>query len=70
MDEYARSVGRGVPGWPGVRSEPGRFGATSFRYGRREIGHLHQDRVADLPVTGKMREEILSGAAPARTGQG
>ena len=46
--------------WPGVTSEPGRFGATSFRYGKREIGHIHHDRIADLPVTTEMREDILT----------
>jgi hypothetical protein len=43
-----------------VTSEPGRFGATSFHYGKREIGHIHHDRIADLPVTSKMREDILA----------
>jgi hypothetical protein len=46
--------------WPGVTSEPGSFGATSFRYGKREIGHIHHDRIADLPVTTEMREDILT----------
>ena len=56
--------------WPGVTSEPGRFGATSFRYGKREIGHIHHDRIADLPVTTEMREDILARdrARPHRAG--
>jgi len=56
--------------WPGVSSEPGRFGATSFRYGKREIGHVHRDRIADLPVTREMREDILARgrARPHRAG--
>ena len=53
-------VEREVLRWPGVTSEPGRFGATSFRYGKREIGHIHRDRIADLPVTTEMREDILA----------
>jgi hypothetical protein len=63
-------VEREVLKWPGVTSEPGRFGATSFRYGKREIGHIHHDRVADLPVTSQMREEILARgrARPHRAG--
>ena len=48
-------VEREVVSWPGVTSKPGRFGATSFRYGKREIGHIHHDRVADLPVTSQMQ---------------
>ena len=56
-------VEREVLRWPGVTSEPGRFGATSFRYGKREIGHIHHDRIADLPVTTEMREDLTRGRA-------
>ena len=70
MDTYISSVEREVLKWPGVTSEPGRFGAVAFRYGKREIGHIHRDRIADLPVTAEMREVILSEgrARPHRAG--
>ena len=70
MDRYISSVEREVLKWPGVTSEPGRFGAVAFRYGKREIGHIHRDRIADLPVTAEMREVILSEgrARPHRAG--
>jgi luciferase-like monooxygenase len=70
MDRNMLSIEREVLRWPGVTSEPGRFGATSFRYGKREIGHIHRDRIADLPVTTEMREIILSKgrARPHRAG--
>jgi hypothetical protein len=63
-------VEREVLSWPGVTSEPGRFGATSFRYGKREIGHIHHDQIADLPITSEMREDILARgrARPHRAG--
>ena len=35
-----------VTSWPGVHSEPGRFGALAFKLDRREIGHLHGDHAA------------------------
>jgi Family of unknown function (DUF5519) len=35
-----------VSGWPGVTAGPGTRGELSFNVGRREIGHLHGDRVA------------------------
>jgi hypothetical protein len=35
-----------VAAWPGVEMRPGRFGATAFVVGRREIGHLHGDHAA------------------------
>ncbi|HEY1539081.1 MAG TPA: luciferase family protein [Solirubrobacteraceae bacterium] len=34
-----------VTGWPGVEAGYGSRGEWSFRLGRREIGHLHGDRV-------------------------
>ncbi len=70
MDSSTSTIEREVLNWPGVTSEPGRFGATSFRYGKREIGHVHRDRIADLPVTQEMREQILSKgrARPHRAG--
>jgi hypothetical protein len=60
MDRNTLTIEREVLSWPGVTSVPGRFGATSFRYGKREIGHIHRDRIADLPVTSEMRKSILA----------
>jgi hypothetical protein len=34
-----------VTSWPGVEAGHGSRGEFSFRLGRREIGHLHGDRV-------------------------
>jgi hypothetical protein len=70
MDANVLTIEREVLSWPGVTSEPGRFGATSFRYGKREIGHVHRDRIADLPVTREMRDQILARgrARPHRAG--
>ena len=70
LDSSVATVEQEVLGWPGVVSAPGRFGAVAFRYGKREIGHIHRDRIADLPVTTEMREDILSKgrARPHRAG--
>jgi hypothetical protein len=35
-----------VTSWPGVEAGPGERGEFAFKVGRREIGHLHGDRVA------------------------
>jgi hypothetical protein len=35
-----------VTSWPGVEAGTGGRGEWSFRVGRKEIGHLHGDRVA------------------------
>ena len=69
-DELLAEVEREVLGWPGTTSESGRFHSVAFRYGKREIGHVHRDRIADLPVTPEMREEVLAKgrAKPHRAG--
>jgi hypothetical protein len=70
MDELLTEIEREVVGWPGTTSEPGRFASVAFRYGKREIGHVHRDRIADLPVTPEMREDLLARgrARPHRAG--
>lgn len=70
MDSNMVTIEQEVLRWPGVTSEPGRFGAVTFSYGKREIGHLHRDRIADLPVTPDVREDLLSKgrARPHRAG--
>ncbi len=49
-----------VTSWPGVQAGPGRFGAIQFRLGRRELGHLHGDRLADLPFPRRLRDELVA----------
>jgi hypothetical protein len=70
MDTNTTTIEQEVLSWPGVTSAPGRFGAIAFRYGKREIGHVHRDRMADLPVTPDVREELLTEgrARPHRAG--
>ena len=53
-----------VASWPGVETGPGRFGSLRFTIGRRELGHLHGDQIADLPLRpDAARELIASGEA-------
>ena len=55
-----------VASWPGVETAPHRFGGTEFRLGRRELGHLHGDRIADLPFPRRIRDDLIaSGRARA-----
>ncbi len=50
-----------VLSWPGVTEEPHRFGGMEFRFGKRELGHLHGDYLADLPFPVRVREELVQG---------
>jgi hypothetical protein len=49
-----------VASWPGVSVHPHRFGGREMRLGRRELGHLHGDTLADLPFTVRERDDLLS----------
>jgi Family of unknown function (DUF5519) len=46
--------------WPGITTGPGRFGAVTFLYGTREVGHLHGSSHADLPFPTKLRHELVA----------
>jgi hypothetical protein len=49
-----------VRGWPGAEVAAHRFGGIEFRYRRRELGHLHGDRFADLPVGRRVKDELIA----------
>lgn len=49
-----------VSEWEGVSVHPHRFGGTEFRIGSREIGHVHGDRLVDIPFPTKVRDEIVA----------
>ena len=42
----SRMITDEVTSWPGVDVDDGELGELSFKVGRREIGHLHGERVA------------------------
>src|SRR3712207_1876999 len=42
----SRRITDEVTSWPGVTAGPGSRGEFAFAVGRRQIGHLHGDRVA------------------------
>jgi hypothetical protein len=52
-------IRREVLRWPGVTEAPHRFGGVEFLLGRRELGHLHGDRLADLPFPVRIREQLV-----------
>src|SRR2546426_8013315 len=49
-----------VASWPGVTAEAHRGGMVFFHAGRREIGHLHGNRLADLPFPVRVREQLVA----------
>ena len=56
LDEIRREV----LSWPDVTEAPHQFGGIEFRLGKRELGHLHGDYLADLPFPVRVREELVA----------
>ena len=59
MEASGARIEREVAGWEGVTVHPHRFGGVEFRLGRRELGHLHGDRLADLPFKRTIRDMLV-----------
>ena len=62
----AQPIADQVTSWPGVSAHDHRFGGIEFRVGDRQLGHLHGDRIADIPLKRSLRDELV---APRRSGQ-
>jgi hypothetical protein len=54
-----------VGGWPGVMVDDGELGELAFKVGRRELGHLHGERVAHFSFPRPLWHEL---AAAGRIG--
>ena len=53
-------IRQAVTAWPGVEAVPHRFGGIEYRYGRKEMGHVHGDRLADLPLPRRLHDEVIA----------
>jgi len=60
MGQIAETIQRELLSWVGVTAEPHRFGGVEFRVHHREIGHLHGDRLADLPFPKRVRDDLVA----------
>jgi hypothetical protein len=79
-DRLLTMVEREVLSWPGVSKEvggggPGRGGfwvppATVYRFGRRQIGHVHRTGVADLTFPREIHDQLISDGRAEPHGAG
>ncbi len=56
----SQKIREAVLSWPAVSAHPHRFGGTEYRVGRRELGHIHDDDLVDLPFPTKVRDDIVA----------
>jgi hypothetical protein len=70
LQQLLASIEREVLGWPGVskvtaNGGPGQGGFwvppfTSYRFDRRELGHVHDTGVADLAFPREIHDELIA----------
>ena len=74
-DEVLASIEREVLDWPGVSKEMHGGGfrvppATVYRFGRRQIGHIHDTGVADVIFTREIHDQLISDGRAKPHGAG
>jgi hypothetical protein len=55
-----KRITEAVSSWGGITLAPHRFGGTAFMLGKRELGHIHGDRLIDIPFPKPVRDELVS----------
>lgn len=55
-----RIIRETVGSWPGVTAAPHRFGGVEYLYGKKEMGHVHGDELADLPLPRRIHDEVIA----------
>jgi hypothetical protein len=55
----AAQIHQEVASWPGVTAQAHGGGMIFFHVGRREIGHLHGNRMADFPFPVRIRKQLV-----------
>jgi hypothetical protein len=56
----SQEIRAAVTAWPGVSAHIHRFGGVEYRIGEREIGHVHGDRLVDLPFPRAVHDELIA----------
>jgi hypothetical protein len=56
----SQAIRAAVASWPGTHHEPHRFGGVEFMIGDREIGHLHGDRLLDVPFPRAVHDDVIA----------
>jgi hypothetical protein len=59
VQDIAERIEHEVTSWEGVTTHEHRFGGVEFRVGRRELGHLHGARWADLRFHKGIRDMLV-----------
>jgi len=53
-------IKKAVSAWPHISVDPHRFGGSEFRFGRAELGHIHEGGTVDIPFPTPIRNALLA----------
>lgn len=59
MSMILEKIKKEILSWPNA-AELHKFGGIEFRLNKREMGHIHSDRLADLPFPMKTRDDLVN----------
>jgi MFS family permease len=54
------NIKKEILAWPGVICNPYRFGGIEFRVNKRDMGHIHGEKLADLPFPIEIRKDLIA----------
>lgn len=60
MSNILESIQKQILSWPYVTAKAHRFGGIEFSLNKREMGHIHGDRLVDLPFPMSTRDELVN----------
>jgi hypothetical protein len=60
MSTIIERIREEILNWPYVTAKAHEFGGIEFFLNKREMGHIHGERVADLPFPMKTRNELVT----------
>ena len=57
---YFEKLEQEISSWPGVSTQPHRFGGREFRFKAAEVGHIHIGGTIDIPFPRSVRDALLA----------
>ena len=58
--KHLKKLEEEISTWPHISVHPHRFGATEFRFGSAEVGHVHTGGIVDIPFPRSVRDALLA----------
>ena len=59
MNNIIENIKKEILSWPYATPELYRFGGIEFLLNKREMGHIHNEGLADIPFPMKIRNELV-----------